>query len=170
MKQEQLQDALSELPEELIASTAQARAKKKVIWGPWVALAACACLAVLLSTQVMPMFSAKNAAAENAEAALKSPAMNGTHAYRDEQSVVQDSSANVSVLLAEVVEIRGDTILVAPLEGQTLNTDSRISVRVGDGTGYAVGDRLRIRYDGTVMETWPLQLGRVFGIERISGE
>lgn len=169
MNQEQLHDALTELPEELIASTAQARTKKKVVWGPWVALAACACLAVVLGVQILPMFWAGNAGEENA-GGFDSPdsiadVAGKNYGYSEENSVTQ-----ASVLLATVVEIREESILVAPLEGEALGSDSRIVLAVEDGSGYAVGDTVRIRYDGQLLETWPLQLGLVYSIERLDAK
>lgn len=163
MKQEQIHDALTELPESLIASTAQARAKKRVLWGPWVALAACACLALVMGWQLSPMFQAHSEAPENAGADYLYDSADKFYGYSQD-----GSSTEASVLTARVVEVHERSILVAPLEGEVPGSDSRILITVDAGSGYAVGDVVQIRYDGQILETWPLQLGRVYGIERIA--
>lgn len=165
MNQHQLHDALTELPEELIASTAQIRTKKRVTWAPWVALAACACLVLVLGAQLMPMMRLDNAAPESAK---DDKVLTADDAYyAGINGNVEHSLTTGTVLLVQVVEVQGNSLLVAPLEGESLGQDSRIAVPVEDGSGYAAGDKLRIRYNGMLQETWPLQLGEIFGIERI---
>lgn len=163
MKQEQIHDALTGLPEALVASTAQARAKKRVVWGPWAVLAACACLALVLGPQLAPMFRAGNAAPENAGVDVLYDGAGNYYGYSQEDS----SLTEASVLLAQVLEVRESSILVVPLEGEALGADSRIVLTVDAGSGFAVGDTVRIEYDGQLLETWPLQLNRVYRIERV---
>ena len=165
MNQHQLHDALTELPEELIASTAQIRMKKRVIWAPWVALAACACLVLVLGAQLVPGMRQDNAAPESGKDD-KVLAAEDVY-YAGTNGNVEHSLTTGTALLVQVLEVQGNSLLVAPLEGESLGQDSRIAVPVEDGSGYAAGDKLCIRYDGLLQETWPLQLGEIFGIERI---
>lgn len=164
MNADQLHDAFGELPEDLVASVAGIRGRKKVMWAPWVAAAACACLVLALGWRFVPVFSADNAAPEigkfnglldSMEAAAHSEA---DHAPQEAETV----------LLVQVEKIEEGGILVRVLADQHVaeGTQIRIPVNMQQET-YAVGDCLKVYCDGQLLETWPLQLGRVFGIERV---
>ena len=164
MNTEQLHDALTALPEDVIASTAQARTRKRVILGPWVSLAACACLVFVVGSAVLPFFSLKSAAPEHAGSNIMMDAA--------EDCVFSEKSESghleACVLLVEVTQVHKGSILVQPLDGQDIAADSLIAVAVNPQESYVTGDRLRILHNGQILETWPLQLGVVYSIERIT--
>lgn len=163
MNTQQLHDALTGLDEELISSTARAREKKQVAWGPWVALAACACLVLALGVKAMPFFTLENAAPEDAGA---NDWLYGMIADSDTHKS-ESAHWDACMLTVQVTQVQTGRILVSPLEGQDIGQDSVISIPVSGEETYVVGDRLRIYHDGQILESWPLQLGKIYGVERI---
>ncbi len=163
MNTQQLHDALTGLDEKWIASTARAREKKNVNWGQWAVLAACACLVLVLGAKVLPFFAANSAAPENASKS------DGQYSLVEDEGALKSESSHwegceLLVLVSEVYEGR---LVVKALEGQDIAEDSLISVPVSGEETFAVGDKLRIFHNGQLLETWPLQLGEIYGIERI---
>ena len=159
MNIQQLQDALGELPEELIASTAHARQKKKVVWGPWVAVAACACFMVILGATVLP--AAMYSSVESNKAAPTYAAIVG---IKDELMENSEESMHVGTrLLVQVMQVRQTWILVSPVD----NADQLISVPVKEGETYVEGDKLWIAHSGVMRETWPLEFEKIYSIERV---
>ena len=71
-----------------------------------------------------------------------------------------------SQLMAVVVEVYDKSMLVEPLEGEDARAASdRIMVPIeGALQGYApqAGDRVMVRYDGHILETYPAQLSEVY--------
>ncbi len=58
---------------------------------------------------------------------------------------------------ANVTEVIGDTVFVVPFKGQ--NEQGAISFSVKDlGVKLAVGDNVKVTYDGIIMETYPAQI------------
>ena len=164
MNAHQLHDAFGELPEELVDSVARARGRKKVVWGPWAAVAACACLALVLSWQLLPAFQAHSKAPESGKFngladKMEAPAYSAADSATDKAETVR---------LVQVVQVEDGGILVSVLPEQKIaeGTQIRIAVNMQQET-YVAGDRLRIYCDGQLQETWPLQLGQLYGIERV---
>lgn len=69
---------------------------------------------------------------------------------------------------ARIIEIAEGTMLVEPVEGdQESKSSDRISVPIRNmepSPEPQVGDLVEIRYDGTIMESYPAQLGEVYQI------
>ena len=158
MNMQQLQDALGQLPEELIASTAQARQKKKVVFMPWVTAAACACLAVLLGATVLPT-AMRSSVEANQALPTYSPLADSP---ADMNEFVSESVHAEVRMLVEVVEVDAAQILVKPEN----DPDQLIRVPIEAGQSYAVGEKLWIFHNGMMQETWPLAFEKIYGIER----
>lgn len=71
----------------------------------------------------------------------------------------------VAVFQATVVEVNGEMILAEPLEGsaERLSAD-RIYVANEEGLKLLTGDVIEIQYDGSILESYPAQLGNVYHI------
>ena len=67
---------------------------------------------------------------------------------------------------AEVLEVKEDSLLVTPLDGEGMRIADKIVVRFPEGheESYEVGDRVQIQYDGMVQELYPPILPNVYGI------
>ena len=67
---------------------------------------------------------------------------------------------------AEILEIRKDSLLVTPLDGEGMRISDKIVVRFPEGheESYEVGDRIHIMYDGMVQELYPPILPNVYEI------
>lgn len=111
MKPEQLQDAMTLLPEELLQPVDALRQKKRFPWKSVLATAACFCLVVGLALGYMRIIapvSAENGAAKGeAEAPM--------------QEAVSDSTS-VAPSLVEVVKVEADHIMV--VNANSGNSDS----------------------------------------------
>lgn len=72
----------------------------------------------------------------------------------------------VSSFKAEVLEVREDSLLVAPLDGIGLSIADRIVVKLPavHVQNYQVGDRVQIEYDGMVEELYPPILSNVYKV------
>lgn len=163
MKADQLHDAFGELPEEMIASVAGLRGRKKVNWIPWAVTAACACLVFALGWQHLPELQAKSTA-ENGKADAFAPPL-ADSLYSQEDSMTAEAELILQVV---VTELEKDGILVSVLPEQKIAEGTVIRIPVpAQQESYAVGDCLKLYCDGQLKETWPLQLGQLFGIERI---
>ena len=72
------------------------------------------------------------------------------------------------ILQVVVTELEENGILVSVLPEQKIAEGTVIRIPVlAQQENYAVGDCLELYCDGQLKETWPLQLGQLFGIERI---
>ena len=67
-----------------------------------------------------------------------------------------------------VIELNDDSAIVEPFEGEDiLGSADKISVYLADADDeFAVGDGIRVYYDGTVMESYPAQVVEI-KIEKI---
>ena len=164
MNTNQLHDAFGELPEELVASVAGVRGRKKVVWVPWVAVAACACLVLALGWQFLPAFQAHSKAPESGKFNGLMDMMEAPQ-YNAADSLV-DKAEMILLVLVEKIEEGGILVSVLPDQPIAEGTQIRIPVNMQQQT-YTVGDWLKIYCDGVLRETWPLQLGQLFGIERV---
>ena len=72
-------------------------------------------------------------------------------------------------LLASVKEIRGNTLLAVALDAQPISGEITLSCNAMDAT-LTPGDIVKVYYDGTVQETYPLQLPNVYKVERYQPE
>ena len=84
--------------------------------------------------------------------------------YKSEQTVVY--------LDATVQEIEDSRILVAPID-EKIGSLISINVKVHTTDNLPllkVGDKVRIAYDGYILETYPAMLGRFYGIELLEKE
>ena len=80
-----------------------------------------------------------------------------------------DTSTQPStVFTARVMQISGGALLVQPTQGTSFPDGScPVSLPASSlpsSQTPAVGDLLRIEFDGTVMETYPLQLGKIYSV------
>jgi len=85
----------------------------------------------------------------------------------------EPADVNGVILDAKILEISNKSYLVEPMPGsQELSSTDRIRVQMELDTDPMpqVGDILRITYDGQLMETYPAQIGEVFGIRVVTGE
>ena len=75
-------------------------------------------------------------------------------------------SQTVYSFQAEILEVREDSLLVAPLDGDGLSIADKIIVRFPEGhTGtYIVGEQIAVSFDGMVEELYPPILPNVYGI------
>lgn len=66
---------------------------------------------------------------------------------------------------ATVIEISNDTVLVQPVAGSLeMNSSDQFSISNENGSELQVGDLIEINYNGEIMESYPAQLGEVYGI------
>ncbi len=72
-------------------------------------------------------------------------------------------------LLATVKEVRGDTVLVEGLEGQPVEGEITFSAESVNSI-LPEGEIVKIYYDGTAQETYPVQLPTVYKVERYQPE
>ena len=79
-----------------------------------------------------------------------------------------DPNKASSTLRAQIVEINGDALLVEPCEGQwELSSADRIFFSADwlpEGYTPEEGDVLVIEYDGLLMESYPAQINKPFGV------
>lgn len=72
------------------------------------------------------------------------------------------------MLRAEVIQIQNGSMLVKPVEGsQELRSSDLFSINIGNMPASPepeVGDTVEIRYNGEIMESYPAQLGEIYGI------
>ncbi len=72
---------------------------------------------------------------------------------------------------ATVLEAGDAQILVEPVSGSAeLSSADQIYVSNPDAVALQVGDVVEITYDGSIMETYPAQLGEVYSIEIVAQE
>lgn len=79
-----------------------------------------------------------------------------------------DQNPNAMTFQAIVLEIQDEMLLTEPVEGsaERLSAD-KIYVVSKDGLELEAGDRIEITYDGSIMETYPAQLGQIYSIELV---
>ena len=73
----------------------------------------------------------------------------------------KNTQAPSQTFLATILEINNNSVLVAPLEGQSeLNCSDKISFGIVDleNIDAKVGDIVEITYDGTIMTSYPAQI------------
>lgn len=167
MKQQELVDAIGELPEEMIAPVAELRKKKPIRWIPWVALAACLCLALLpLAWQGVSMDSLYSKAENEERYPAESPESAG-----DRYGGLTDNDGSQQMFRAEVLEIYDTYMLVRPLEGEAeLKSGSKIEIsfaKVQHLPILAVGDKVEITYSGRLQEVYPVRAEEVVAIRII---
>ena len=78
---------------------------------------------------------------------------------------IGDTALNDTWLLASVKEIRGSTLLVVALDAQPISGEITFSCDAVEGT-LTQGDTVKVYYDGTAQETYPVQLPTVYKVER----
>lgn len=80
------------------------------------------------------------------------------------------NESDAVTLYATVTEIDGTLMTVVPHEGQSVS--GKVVVPTIElwlnSNAFAVGDEIVVYYDGTVMETYPLQLGTISRIEKVN--
>lgn len=78
-----------------------------------------------------------------------------------------------TVLKGTVVEVDQSGVLLEPFESETeKNSSDRISIsnsEVGD-RDLKEGDILKVWYDGTILETFPARLGKIYSVEIVEKE
>ena len=88
----------------------------------------------------------------------------------DKQSGKDFDEAETYSFNAKVLEADGDYLLVEPLaDSNESKSANRIQISLKDKTASwytpAVDDLIKITYDGVIMESYPAQIGTVYGIE-----
>ncbi len=69
---------------------------------------------------------------------------------------------------ATVLECSKQSVLVEPVEGSSeLNSADQITLPNIEGTDFQAGDVIEVHYNGSIMETYPAQLGEVYAITLI---
>lgn len=90
-----------------------------------------------------------------------------TEMYRNGTLADQDSLTAVT-FQAIVLECSETSILAEPVEGSIeLDSADQFSVPNTEGMQFQAGDVLEIAYDGSILETYPAQLGKVSSITLI---
>lgn len=171
MNEHQLQDAIGEISEELIAPVAKLRQKKRYPAVKWVAAAACLCLLLSLPlTRGM-----KNDLKAESAGSLMEPEMNMENYYGaildKETDGASDVITEIAVFRAKVLQLDEKCVLVEPMAGENeRNCSDKIYVsfwNLKNVPEIQVGDILEIQYDGMIMETYPAQIGSAYAIKVI---
>lgn len=109
--------------------------------------------------------------AQTADPAAPSDTNAKTLAASDDSDTPSDTADETPVTVtfeATVIETSGRTILVAPAAGSAeLNSADQINVPLPDDVELQSGDLVEIAYNGEIMETYPAQLGEIYGITLI---
>lgn len=174
MKDEQLLDAIGQLPEELLAETDKLRRRKRSTG--WISLAACLCLMAGLSLFARPMFSADSKfAAPEADAAhrywdcnLGSPEY-GFSAMAPE--IENSASIPISSFTATVREVHNGYLIVEPFpEESEARSGERFFIGIPEDCEltFREGDTVEIFHNGVLMEVSPVQLGKIYSIHIIT--
>ncbi len=156
MNPQQFLDALNDLPDELIEPTERLRSKKRRSYWPVAGVvAACLCLVLLGGREkstAKPEVGIDNAMG---------------HSVMD-QATPEEPVAGQSVSIrVSVTEINGTSFIVVPVPGSPPIGGDRIEITIEDSMLSApprIGDVLEIDYDGRILETDPLKLGKIHKI------
>lgn len=82
-----------------------------------------------------------------------------------------DGTAALFIFQATVLEATDTYILVEPVAGSVeLSSSDQISLSNEEGIALQAGDVVEIEYDGSIMETYPAQLGKVYSIRVVTQE
>lgn len=87
-----------------------------------------------------------------------------------------DGAAPMHSFTGTVVEVHDASLLVEPLEGEGVRSSSGlftvplIGENLGTATGWAVGMTVEVTFDGTILESYPAQLGRVYSVSVVEAE
>ncbi|WP_423190011.1 DUF3221 domain-containing protein [Alkalibacterium sp. f15] len=67
-----------------------------------------------------------------------------------------------------IISVEGSHVIVEPSEGEEIRqSGSEVSIRVEDDLNLEVGDEVIVTHEGTIMESFPLQINLI-EIERIN--
>ena len=159
MSAEQLQDAIGELPEDLLGQVEALRKKKTFHWARWMALAA-ACLLLLIVPFAMHQRNGGRSEAARGDAVYNNQEMYPALQEAETEKIYGGllTSAQES-FRAEVLKVEAGWLLVKPLDGeQELLSADKIEVsfqKVESIPEIAVGDTVEIFYSGMLQETYP---------------
>ncbi len=82
-----------------------------------------------------------------------------------------DGTDRMFTFQATVLEAKDTYILVEPVAGSVeLTSSDQISLSNEEGIALQAGDVVEIEYDGSIMETYPAQLGNVYSIRVVTQE
>lgn len=172
-------DAVTNIREELVEEALDHRFRRRVPWGRYAGLAACLALVACVSWFGLLIAGGGMGGGSGAD--------NGSSAGSDEAScdmAPQSPEGGVDTAVpgdspeldgqawntfrAKVLEVREGGLLVEPLEGEAVrNSADRIVVSTGELETLPeldAGDVVEIAFDGSVMESYPAQLGEVYSV------
>lgn len=87
-----------------------------------------------------------------------------------------DGSAPIFSFTGTVVEVRDAYLLVEPLEGESVRSSADLfevplaGESFVTATEWTVGMTVEITFDGTILESYPAQLGRVYSVSAVETE
>ncbi len=77
-----------------------------------------------------------------------------------------EKGTDTVTLKETVIELDDDSILVEPLMGDlALNSADRINIPNEANIELHIGDEIKIKYSGGILETYPAQLGEAYSIK-----
>lgn len=181
-------DAVTGIREELVEEALGYRFRRRFPWGRYAGLAACLALVVCVGWFGLTIAGGGMGGSSGADNGFRtgSPAggdsgeVSGDTAPApqspegsSEPAVPGDSpelgGQNWESFTAKVLEVREDALLVEPLEGEAVrNSADRIVVStegLENLPELEAGDAVEIAFDGSVMESYPAQLGEVYSVE-----
>lgn len=93
------------------------------------------------------------------------PIMDNPQSSLEEETTLADAAVTFQAI---VLECSDTSILAESVEG-SLESDSSDQFQIPniEGTQFQAGDVIEIAYDGSIMETYPAQLGKVYAITLI---
>ncbi len=82
-----------------------------------------------------------------------------------------DGTDTIFTFQATVLQVNDTRLLVEPVAGSVeLTSSDQISLSNEEGIALQAGDVVEIEYDGSIMETYPAQLGNVYSIRVVTQE
>ena len=159
MKEEQLLDAIGQLPEELLKETDRLRRSKRATG--WISLAASVCLVIGLGFFTLPALTASDECSHEAKGApMEQADINRapSNLYSDDTVEEGVLAADTAQFTATVTEACDTYIIVTPLEGEWERISyERIFISFPEDFTATLtpGQQVEIYYTGTFLEVSP---------------
>lgn len=175
-------DAITNIREELVEEALNHRFRRRIPWGRYAGWAACLALVVCVGWFGLMLaggmggsgadngFSASSGGSEVSgdTAPPRSPEGSGEEAAPGSNPELGGQARET--FMAVVLEVHENALLVEPLEGEAVrNSADQIMVstkNLENPPELEAGDMVKITFNGSIMETYPAQLGEVYGVER----
>ena len=175
-------DAVTNIREELVEEALGHRFRRRVPWGRYAGLAACLALVVCagwFGLLIAGGGMGGNSGADNGFSSGSSEVSGDTAPAPQSpegsgETAIPGDSPELGgqvreTFRAKVLEVHEDYLLVEPLEGEAVrNSADRIVVStkdLEDLPDLEAGDAVEIAFDGSIMESYPAQLGEVYSVE-----